>query len=204
MEDLLEEITKKSSKHTDSKTNEKDNFVNKIKDEERWDILCGYNEDKAYQDNTTIKTTFDPQKRLAHHIKSIINFTKNSQFWMELRYQELSIMIDPESKLIHSNLSTDDGDFIYICFHEINEEKIELIEVDDEQKQRVEHTTHQSKYSNEAFLWSTSLIGSHGLLPDNVDPEKPISIKNWLSLTKVEKFPHIMQKYHYRTHKHSV
>ena len=168
----------------------------KPKEEKRWNILCGEYDDISYKTNTSKDTHFKLTNTLLPYLKDTIDFSKRSNYWMEMSYKYLSITIDPENKRIYSSISLEDKNFVYLCVKDIDEDQVELEEVDEQGIIQFKQENIKKKhftYSFEAFLWTTSLIVSHGRLPDNVSPDKRISINNWLSLKEVEKFPHIMQ-----------
>ena len=47
-------------------------------------------------------------------------------------------------------------------------------------------------YDLEAFVWTSSLLSSQGSLPRELDPKKPVGLKHWPSLTRLENFPHVL------------
>jgi len=47
-------------------------------------------------------------------------------------------------------------------------------------------------YDLESFVWTSTLLSARGSLPRTLDPKKPVSLKHWPSLTRLESFPHVM------------
>ncbi|RTZ63885.1 MAG: hypothetical protein DSZ29_06300 [Aquificaceae bacterium] len=200
---LLRELSEEDAKQKkqtslEEKTQKNQNTAVKqnTKEESRWDILCGQYDDISYKINSDEETYFKLTDTLLPYLKDTINFSKRADCWMKISYKYLTVIIDPENKCIYSSISLEDRNFTYLCTKNIDEDQVELEEIDEQYitqiKQKNINTKHFN-YSFEAFLWTTSLIVSHGRLPDHVNPDNRISINNWLSLKEVEKFPHIMQ-----------
>ncbi|HIO91571.1 MAG TPA: hypothetical protein EYG68_01855 [Leucothrix mucor] len=166
------------------------------KQQQRWYTLCGEHENTDYEENSSSNISFKISNTLFPYLKDTIDFSKRNNCWMEVSYKYLSLIIDPETQRIYSTLSLKNKNFIYLCTKDMDEDQIELEEIDEQGISQLKQNTIEEKYfdySFEYFLWVSSLIVSHGRLPDDVSPDDRISIKNWLSLKEVEKFPHIMQ-----------
>ena len=202
LQSLLDELIENKEKQKDEKAENNQNSdgqtveaKRKTKEIKRWNILCGEYDDISYKISSYEETHFTLTDTIFPYIKDSISFSKRSNCWMKMSYKYLSIVIDPESKHIHSSISLEDKNYIYLCIKNIDEDQVEFEEIDEQGialfKQN--NSIKYFKYSFDAFLWTTSLIVSHGRLPDNVNPETKISITNWLNLKEVEKFPYIMQ-----------
>lgn len=204
LEALLSELSQEDAKQKEQTSTSEDKPVEskksiakkKTKEEKRWDLLCGEYDDISYKISTPEETHFKAMNTLFSYLKDTIDFSKRSSCWMEVSYKYLSITIDPENKRIYSNISLEDKNFVYLCIKDMDEDQIELEEIDEQGITQFKQNKVNKKhfdYSFKSFLWTTSLITSHGRLPDEVNPDNKISINNWLSLKEVEKFPHIMQ-----------
>jgi hypothetical protein len=191
LDELNEKDTRKESE--DKKKSKSSN--QKSEEQLRWIQLCGKYEDDDYKENA-INTSFKPEITLLPYIADTVSFTERAECWMELSYKPLSIIINPEKKCVYSNLSLEDPLFVQICGRKILEELIEYLEVDEKHIEEINSGQLEGKlfsYDLRYFKWTISLLISHGRLPENCNPDERISITNWLSLNKVEKFPYIMQ-----------
>jgi hypothetical protein len=193
---FLDELNEKDSEKEleDKKKSKSSN--QKSEEQLRWIQLCGKYKDDNYEEDAGINTSFKPETTLLPYIADTVSFTERAECWMELSYKPLSIIINPEEKRVYSNLSLEDPLFVQICGRKIVEELIEYLEVDEEHIEKISSGQLEGKlfsYDLRYFTWTISLLISRGRLPDDCNPDERISITNWLSLNKVEKFPYIMQ-----------
>jgi hypothetical protein len=168
----------------------------KGKEQRRWAELCGKYGNSYYEKENNKNTRFNPAETLLPYLSDTIDFTQRASCWMELSYQPLAILIDPDNNVVYSSLSLEDPLLVQICGRKIVEELVEYLEVDTtfiEQIKTGKLKNKLFKYDINYFKWTVSLLISHGRLPEDYDLDKRISITNWLSLNKVEKFPYIMQ-----------
>ncbi len=195
LQHFLDELNEKSSLQEKEKKASK-RSKKKIKQQMRWRQLCGEYKNDSYKKDSDLKTSFKSGETLLPYIVDTIAFTKRAECWMELAYKPLSILINPESQLVYSNLSVNDPLFVQICSGKTIEELIEFLEVDPKKIDQIDNNQQSNQlfsYEIKSFLWTVSLLVSHGRLPEGINPDEKISITNWLSLNKVEKFPYIMQ-----------
>ncbi|MCK5813724.1 MAG: hypothetical protein KAH03_05680 [Cocleimonas sp.] len=192
---FLDELNEKTSQQKKEKkaanSSEKES-----KQKLRWSQLCGGLKNSSYEKKSGINTHFKLEETLLPYLVDTISFTERAGCWMELAYKPLSILINPESQLIYSNFSLKDPLFVQICNGKALEELIEYLEVDAEKINQVKAKQSAKKlfsYDIPYFLWTLSLLVSHGRLPEKVNPDEGMSVTNWLSLNKVEKFPYILQ-----------
>ncbi len=193
--DELDELNQKNSKQEEKKKDAQSK-KKKGKQQLRWSQLCGKHKNDDYENDSDLKTRFKREETLLPYIVDTISFTERANCWMELAYKPLSIIINPESKLIYSNFSLKDPLFVQICSGKTVEELIEFLEIAPEKVDEIKNDPSTGKlftYEMKAFLWTVSLLVSHGRLPEDVNPDTRISITNWLGLNEVEKFPYIMQ-----------
>jgi hypothetical protein len=192
---FLDELNDKNSQPQEKKK------ISKSSDKEskqkiRWNQLCGEYKNSHYKKNSGVNTRFKLEETLLPYIVDTISFTERAKCWMELAYKPLSLFINPESKLIYSNFSLKDPLFVQICNGKAVEELIEYLEVDPEKINQIKAKQLPKKlftYDIQYFLWTISLLVSHGRLPEKLNPDEGMSVTNWLSLNNVEKFPYIMQ-----------
>jgi hypothetical protein len=162
----------------------------------RWIHLCGKYKDDSYDKNAGGDTRFKLGATLFPYVADTVAFTERAECWMELSYKPLSLIINPDKNLIYSNLSLENPLFVQICRRNIVEELIEYLEVDEKYIEKIKTEQLESKlfsYDLRYFIWTLSLLVSHGRLPEGCNPDEKMRIINWLSLSKVEKFPYIMQ-----------
>ena len=195
LQHFLDELNEKGVLQEKEKKTSKDS-KKKSKQQMRWRQLCGEYKNDDYKKDSDSKTSFKLEETLLPYIVDTIAFTQRATCWMELAYKPLSILINPENQLIYSNLSVNDPLFVQICSSKTIEELIEFLEVDPKKIEEINNNQQSNplfSYEIKSFLWTVSLLVSHGRLPEGVNPDEKISITNWLSLNKVEKFPYIMQ-----------
>ena len=162
----------------------------------RWIHLCGKYKDDSYDKNAGVDTRFKLGTTLFPYVADTVSFTKRAECWMELSYKPLSLIINPDKNIIYSNLSLENPLFVQICRRNIVEELIEYLEVDEKHIEKIKTGQLESKlfsYDLRYFTWTLSLLVSRGRLPEDCNPDEKMRIINWLSLSKVEKFPYIMQ-----------
>ncbi len=196
LQSFLDELSEKNAKQEseDKKIVKPSN--SKSAEQQRWIQLCGKYKDDSYEKKSTTNTRFKLETSLFPYIADTVSFTKRAECWMELSYNPLSIIINPDKNLVYSNLSLEDPLFVQICRRNTVEELIEYLEVDAERIEKINTGQLEGKlfsYDLRYFTWTVSLLVSHGRLPEGCNPDERISITNWLSLNKVEKFPYIMQ-----------
>jgi hypothetical protein len=195
LQSLLDELNDKPKKQKKIKKTS-DSANGKKKEQQRWKQLCGSYSNDDYKNDKNLTLYFKLEETLLPYIGDTIAFTKRAECWMELAYKPLSIIINPDDKLIYSNLSLENPLFVQICSKGLVEELIEYLEVDPNYMQQIKGGQLKGKlftYELKHFIWTISLLISHGRLPEGTDLDQPIGITNWLTLSKVERFPYIMQ-----------
>jgi len=198
LQSLLDELNDKKAQPKEQKKIKKTliSTHTKKKEQQRWKQLCGTYSNNDYQKNTNSSLYFKLEETLLPYIGDTVAFTERAECWMELAYKPLSIIINPEDKLVYCNLSLENPLFVQICSKSLLEELIEYLEVDSAYKKQIKDGQLNNKlftYDLKYFTWSVSLLISHGRLPEGTDLDQPIGITNWLTLSKVERFPYIMQ-----------
>ena len=185
---FLDELNEKSSQQQEKKvvssTSDKEN-----RQKIRWNQLCGEHKNSHYKKNSGVNTRFKLEETLLPYLVDTISFTQRAECWMELAYKPLSLLINPESKLIYSNFSLKDPLFVQICNGKAIEELIEYLEVDPEKIDQIKAKQLPEKlftYDIQYFLWTIGLLVSHGRLPENVNPDAGMSVTNWLGVKKTE------------------
>lgn len=197
LQSLLDELDKQEKeKKKQQKKEVQKKSTKKTKEQQRWIQLSGKYTNSNYAQDDKGYTRFNLAETLLPYLSDTIDFTKRAECWMELSYQPLSILVDPDNNMIYSSLSLEDPQLVQICGRKIVEELIEYLEVDTHLIEQINDEKSKNKlfkYDTHYFKWTLSLLVSHGRLPENCNPDERISITNWLSLNKVEKFPYIMQ-----------
>ncbi|HFC93158.1 MAG TPA: hypothetical protein ENJ51_10135 [Leucothrix mucor] len=196
LQSFLDELSEKNAKQALENEKTVKPYNKKSAEQLRWIQLCGQYEDASYEKNAGTNTRFKLEATLLPYVVDTVSFTERAECWMELSYNPLSIIINPEKKLVYSNLSIEDPVFVQICSGNMVEELIEYLEVDADRIEKINNGSLENKlfsYDLRHFIWTISLLVSHGRLPEDCNPDEKIRIINWLSLNKVEKFPYIMQ-----------
>ena len=198
LQSLLDELNDKKSQPKEQKKIKKTLISTnaKKKEQQRWKQLCGSYSNDYYEKNQNSSLYFKLEETLLPYIGDTVAFTERAECWMELAYKPLSIIINPEDKLVYTNLSLENPLFVQICSKSLLEELIEFLEVDSAYKAQIKNKTLDNQlftYELKYFTWTISLLISHGRLPEGTNLDEAIGITNWLTLSKVERFPYIMQ-----------
>ena len=159
----------------------------------RWQQLCG-----TYQD-------IDPKADFSQiqsedgfflsSLKDAVRLARQCQQGVLLNFPDTRIYVLPEIHRIFCAIPTDSAefiDFINACsaaeggkMHILSTKEIH------ELNDMIAAQT-SALYDLESFVWSSSLLSAQGRLSRELNPSKPVGLKHWPSLTRLERFPHVM------------
>ena len=155
--------------------------------------LCG--------DNKDVEATVDFSEHQADDsfflssLKDAVRLARQCQQGVLLNFPQARIYVLPEIHRIFCGIDINDEEFaelIAACsvaeggkMHILSTQEIH--ELNDMISQQT-----SALYDIEAFIWTSTLLSAKGCLPRELDPKKPVSLKHWPSLTRLESFPHVM------------
>lgn len=161
--------------------------------EERWVQLCGTAAD------IDAKSSFsDIQAEdgfFLSSLKDAVRLARQCQQGVLLNFPQVRIYVLPEIHRVFCSTPIDEPEF---------KEFIDGCSATDGGKMHILSTREihelndmiagqtSALYDLEAFVWTSSLLSAHGLLSRELDPTKVVGLKHWPSLTRLERFPHVM------------
>ena len=162
--------------------------------EKRWDQLCGEKNDVKKSQNSK-RMSYTLNKHMLSILLDQIDRARGSKHVLRLKHDDIIIVIDTELDSIYSNYTVDTDEYVNFCYETVNPENIKVHALDYSEvrlyRKKME-TKLQNTHSIESFIWTTSLLTSRGRLLDNTDTTKPISLKTWPNLTRLESIPYAM------------
>ena len=162
--------------------------------EKRWSQLCGDNFDKQSPQNSK-KSSYTLNKHMLSILLDQIDRARSSKHVLRLKHDDIIIVIDTEFDSIYSNYTVDTEEYVNFCYETVNPENIKVHALDYSEvrlyRKKME-TKLQNTHTIESFIWTTSLLTSRGRLLANTDTTKPISLKTWPNLTRIESIPYAM------------
>ena len=160
----------------------------------RFLLLCGDNQDIDV--NTDLNDSFYRDDRFfLSSLKDAVRLARQCQQGVLLNFPSARIYVLPEIHRIFCGFDIFDSEFtdlITSCnvrdggkMHILSTREIhELNDMISQQSSAL--------YDLEAFVWTSTLLSSQGSLPRELNPIKHVGLKHWPSLTRLEKFPHVL------------
>ncbi|MCK5814245.1 MAG: hypothetical protein KAH03_08295 [Cocleimonas sp.] len=175
------------------KTQEK-KAVEAAKQERRWKELCGERNDTSTHKADDLK--YIPENHFIGKLTGAVRLAKQSQQIVEIKVLPYSVFILPNEHQVFTELSIDDENFI-----EFSRDKIKQGDMNIHILSSIETGKLEMQMSNlpkcihslESFLWTSSLLASHGRLPITLDLDKKTALKYWPSFARIEAFPYSMR-----------
>ena len=159
----------------------------------RWELLCGSLQDvdpKSDFSGVQAEDSF-----FLSSLKDAVRLARQCQQGVLLNFPQTRIYVLPEIHRVFCAIPTDSPEFsafIKTCsasdggkMHILSTQEIH--ELND---MIVEQTS--ALYDLESFVWTSSLLSAHGLLSRELDPSQQVGLSHWPSLTRLERFPHVM------------
>lgn len=164
-----------------------------LKSDERIISLCGDKQD--LDANANLIDFYTDDSFFLSSLKDAIRLARQCQQGVLLNFPQARIYVLPEIHRVFCGVNIYDDEFselIKACsvseggkMHILSTREIhELNEMISQQASAL--------YDMEAFVWTATLLSSQGGLPRTLDPNKPVGLKHWPSLTRLENFPHVM------------
>jgi len=167
-------------------------YLDQTDAEVRWEQLCGENDDVK----NIKKLSFSNDDHMLTSLIDNISLAKKSQQVVRLKYDDIAIVIDRTVEMIYCNLSVHTEEYAEYCYESLDPAKIKVFELDSSEirsyRKKMNDMPH-NVHSIESFIWTTSLLTSRGRLLEKTDISKPVSLKTWPDLTRLEQIPHAMQ-----------
>lgn len=161
--------------------------------EERSLSLCGNQQDVG--SNADFKDFHVEDSFFLSSLKDAIRLARQCQQGVLLNFPQARIYVLPEIHRVFCGVNIYEDEFselIKACsiseggkMHILSTREIhELNEMISQQASAL--------YDMEAFIWTATLLSAQGGLPRALDPKKPVGLKHWPSLTRLENFPYVM------------
>lgn len=160
---------------------------------QRWVDLCGERDDVPA--TTDVETLQADDRFFLSSLKDAVRLARQCQQGVMLDFPQLRIYVLPEIHRVFCAVDLYSDDFIRLTrecnagqggkMHILSTKEIH--ELNDLIAQQV-----SALYDLEAFLWSSALLSSQGMLSRGLDPTQAVGLRHWPGLTRLEHFPHVM------------
>ena len=198
LQSLLNEVRLEADKHADNDSYDGDHQTMSPKDqtnaEKRWIQLCGNLKDIKGQKEVK-KMTFDASKHFLGTALKQIKSAKGKEQQFRLKYKDIIVVIDDSRNKVYCNTLLTDDEYVEFCSNEIDVKKIKIHDLDYSEERLYQSKIEKNPdrvHSYESFIWSTSLLTARGRLPTSTNITKPVGLKTWPNLTRLELIPHTM------------
>jgi len=160
---------------------------------QRWIDLCGERDDVPT--TTDVEELQGDDRFFLSSLKDAVRLARQCQQGVMLDFPQLRIYVLPEIHRVFCAVDLYSDEFIRLTrecnagqggkMHILSTKEIH--ELNDMIAQQV-----SALYDLEAFLWSSALLSSQGLLSRGLDPTQAVGLRHWPGLTRIEHFPHVM------------
>ena len=160
---------------------------------QRWIDLCGERDDVPT--TTDVEELQGDDRFFLSSLKDAVRLARQCQQGVMLDFPQLRIYVLPEIHRVFCAIDLYSDEFIRLTrecnagqggkMHILSTKEIH--ELNDMIAQQV-----SALYDLEAFLWSSALLSSQGLLSRGLDPTQAVGLRHWPGLTRIEHFPHVM------------
>ena len=167
--------------------------LSKEDQEKRLLNLCGEREDVNM--NVDFNDLHNDDSFFLSSLKDAVRLARQCQQGVLLNFPEARIYVLPEIHRIFCSVDINSNQYdelIVTCnvqeggkMHILSTNEIH--ELNDMISQQA-----SALYDLESFVWTSTLLSAKGNLPRSLDPKKPVGLKHWPSLTRLENFPHVM------------
>ncbi len=154
--------------------------------------LCGNNDDIKNIDLLR-KIFYSPNDYILSTFMEKLEWSKVSHQLIQLTFSEVTIVIDHKLNTIFCDALLESEKYYYICNSLISSSEITAHELNYEEAEMHKNLRRDKLeyvHSIESFIWTTSLLVSHGRLPEDTDVLKKIKLKEGLDLDNFETIPH--------------
>jgi hypothetical protein len=160
---------------------------------QRWIDLCGERDDVPT--TTDVEELQGDDRFFLSSLKDAVRLARQCQQGVMLDFPQLRIYVLPEIHRVFCAIDLYSDEFIRLTrecnagqggkMHILSTKEIH--ELNDMIAQQT-----SALYDLEAFLWSSALLSSQGLLSRGLDPTQAVGLRHWPGLTRIEHFPHVM------------
>lgn len=161
--------------------------------DKRTSMLCGAEHD--IEAKTDLSEFYQEDSFFLSSLKDAIRLARQCQQGVLLNFPKARIYVLPEIHRMFCRVDIHKDEFTdLIAACNVNEggkmhilSTREIHELNDMISQQ-----SSALYDLEAFVWTSTLLSAKGRLPRALDPNKPVGLKHWPSLTRLENFPNAM------------
>ena len=160
---------------------------------QRWIELCGDLPD--FDVSSNLVSMQAEESFFISSVKDAVRLARQCQQGVLLNFPQAKIFVLPEIHRIFCTISIDAPDFIALiqACNSGDGGKMHILSTPEiHDLNELIATQSHSLYDLESFVWTSTLLSAHGLLPRDLDPNKVVGLKHWPSMTRVALFPHIM------------
>ncbi|MGB1311896.1 MAG: hypothetical protein ACPG47_11825, partial [Leucothrix sp.] len=160
---------------------------------ERMRRLCGEGED--IKSSADLANFHEDDSFFLSSLKDAVRLARQCQQGVLLNFPQARIYVLPEIHRVFCGIDIYEDEFTNLIancnvrdggkMHILSTKEIH--ELNDMISQQT-----SSLYDLESFVWTSTLLSAKGRLPRTLDPKKPVGLKHWPSLTRLENFPHVM------------
>ena len=174
-----------------------------IKQEQRWERLCGREETVSRHNWHESMATYMPENYLLNSLVDALNLSHQSKQYVQVEINDEAqgsasqyVLLMPDVNLAYSSMELMSDEFAMLCDMPLKTGTVQLHLPSTTELAALEETIKRDAertYDMEALIWTTSLLTSRGRLSRNADLTQPLRLRHWPNLTRVEHFPHVMQ-----------
>ncbi len=171
----------------------KESAVSTEEQQKRWELLCGNSQDVDVSFNQADIQAED--SFFLSSVKDAVRLARQCQQGVLLNFPTAKIFVLPEIHRVFCTSAIDSSEFVELIqtCHSGDGGKMHILSTPEiHELNELILQQSDSLYDLESFVWTSTLLSAHGLLPRDLDPNKLVGLKHWPSLTRVELFPHIM------------
>ena len=175
-----------------------------IKQEQRWERLCGREETISRHNWHESVATYMPENYLLNSLVDALNLSHQSKQYVQVEISDEAtqgnnrqyVLLMPDVNLAYSSVELLSDEFAALCDIPLKTGTVQLHLPSTTELAALEETIKRDAertYDMEALIWTTSLLASRGRLSRNANLTQPLRLKHWPNLTRLEHFPHVMQ-----------
>ncbi|MCB1638400.1 MAG: hypothetical protein KDI15_06105, partial [Thiothrix sp.] len=140
---------------------------------------------------------FTPENYLLNTILEALQLVRQSRQPTQIRLPHNEfILLMPDVSLVYLTMDLYSESFTRLCEAPIQKGDARLhLPSTQEMTLLAEQVRRDARHTHdlEALIWTSSLITSHGRLNRNTDAGKPLYLRAWPNLTRLEQFPHALR-----------
>ena len=189
----IKQLSEKAALNKRPKT-EEEKITEVIQQEKRWKELCGEHDDISPHQADELR--YIPENYFIGKLTGAMRLAKQSQQIVEIKTLPDSVFILPNEHQVFTKLSIEGENFIKFSHDKIKQGDMNIHILSSIETGKLEMQMNEWPnciHSLESFLWTSSLLASHGRLPITLDLDKKTALKYWPSFARIEAFPYSMR-----------